>query len=70
MEEENVQKTEEKEGWRTPDQSWLEMEAADDGEIFFISLFLAFEEKQPVVRLPQKEQPVVGLPKKSSQSST
>jgi hypothetical protein len=46
------------------------MEAADDGEIFFISLFLALEEKQPVVRLPQKEQPVVGLPKKSSQSST
>jgi hypothetical protein len=29
--------TEEQEGWRTPDPSWLEMEAADDGEIFFIN---------------------------------
>jgi hypothetical protein len=35
--------TEEQEGWRTPDLSWLEMEAADDREIFFINLILAHE---------------------------
>ncbi len=33
--------TEEQEGWRTPDHSWFEMEAADDGEIFFVNLILA-----------------------------
>jgi hypothetical protein len=27
----------------TPDHSWLEMEAPDDGEIFFINLVLAYE---------------------------
>ncbi len=35
--------TEEQEGWRTPDHSWPQMEAADDGEIFFMNLVLAYE---------------------------
>jgi hypothetical protein len=35
--------TEEQEGWRTPDPSWLKMEAADDGEIIFMNLILAYE---------------------------
>jgi hypothetical protein len=30
----------EQEGWRTPDHSWFEMEAADDGEIFFVNPIL------------------------------
>ncbi len=34
----------EQEGWRTPDHSWFEMEAADDGEIFFVNPILGFYE--------------------------
>ncbi len=32
--------TEEQEGWRTPDHSWFEMEAAEYGEIFFMNPIL------------------------------
>jgi hypothetical protein len=42
------------EGWRTPDPSWLEMEAAEEGEIFFINLVLACEEEQPELELFQR----------------
>jgi hypothetical protein len=34
----------EQEGWRTPDHSRFEMEAADDGEIFFVNPILGFYE--------------------------
>jgi hypothetical protein len=37
--------TGELEGWRTPTPSWLEMEAADDGKIFFVNLIQAQEVK-------------------------
>jgi hypothetical protein len=25
-------------GWRSPDESWLDMEAAEDGETFFVNM--------------------------------
>jgi hypothetical protein len=28
------------EGWRTPDESWLDMEAPEDGETFFVNMVL------------------------------
>jgi hypothetical protein len=28
------------EGWRTPDESWLDTEAAEDGEKFFVNMVL------------------------------
>ncbi len=30
----------EQEGWKTPDRSWFEMEAADEGEIFLVNPIL------------------------------
>ncbi len=34
------------EGWRTPNESWLDMEMAEDGEIFFINVALAGKDKE------------------------
>jgi hypothetical protein len=28
------------EGWRTPDESWLDIEAAEDGKTFFVDIVI------------------------------
>jgi hypothetical protein len=40
------------EGWRTPDESWLDMEAAEDRETFFVNMALGEEEDENGERRP------------------
>ncbi len=48
------------EGWRTPNESWLDIEMAEDGEIFFINVALVGKDKesgnQSKMNVPEPEE--------------